>query len=299
MNKQKKHAKKAVIIEKKENPKNQVPSSLKEKEKKEKKDKPVKEEIPQKTQKKEEKPPQKQGNISPKKEKKPLNIKEPPTKELNKLTDPGKAVIPCKAKIENFPSRNELLQFLSDFIEKNQLDDKCCRTSNGDNIITVSFKDSNICFDFVKELNILKLTNSLYSKIRTNIVFDFKTPKTERKPKNTISTENPNVNSVNGIKRKAKVYISAHTPILISEPFVDPAKLQYQEYIKGKAKWINPKGFRVQGNAEKNIIMSEIGTYVLRTPAKYNFNNFKFRDDNKEKWINKDGFRFKRPPEEL
>ena len=295
MNKQKKQAKKTAGVEKKENSKKQEPS-LKEKEKNEKS---IKEQIPKKSQKEEEKAPKKQGNSSTKKEKKPLTIKEPSSKELNPSTDPSKAIIPCKAKIENFPSRNELLQILSDFIEKNQLDDKCCRTSNGDNIITVSFKNSNICFDFVKELNILKLTNSLYSKIRTNIVFDFKTPRVERKPKNTISLENSNVNSVNSIKRKGKVYISAHTPILISEPFVEPSKVQYQEYIKGKAKWINPKGFRIQGNAEKNIIMGEIGTYVLRTPAKYNFNNFKFRDDNKEKWINKNGFRYKHPAQEL
>ena len=170
--------------------------------------KSIKEQIPKKSQKEEEKAPKKQDNSSTKKEKKPLTIKEPSSKELNTSTDPSKAIIPCKAKIENFPSRNELLQILSNFIEKNQLDDKCCRTSNGDNIITVSFKNSNICFDFVKELNILKLTNSLYSKIRTNIVFDFKTPRVERKPKNTISLENSNVNSVNSIKRKGKVYTS-------------------------------------------------------------------------------------------
>ena len=82
--------------------------------------------------------------------------------------------------------------------------------------------------------------------------------------------------------------------MLISEPYIDQYKLNYQEYVKGKSKWINPKGFLVHSNTEKNEELSEIGTYVLRSPAKYNFNNFKFRDSDKNKWIDKKGFIIKR-----
>lgn len=231
-------------------------------------------------------PSKQSSTVTSKREKQPLTVKKTKTVEDEPVTDPSKAIIPCKAKIEFFPSRNELLQHLTDFIGRNQYSESSYKVSNGDNIINITFKNSNICFEFVKELNVLKMTNSLYSKIRIDIVFDFKSPKKHYETNKTVSSSS--------VKKTKKNYLSAKTPLLISEPYIDQYKLNYQEYVKGKSKWISPKGFLVHSNTEKNEELSEIGTYVLRSPAKYNFNNFKFRDSDKNKWIDKKGFIIKR-----
>lgn len=71
-----------------------------------------------------------------------------------------------QSKNEHFPSRGEILQLLDDLIANNKYK-KNYYCDNKDNCIIISFKDSNIAFEFLKVINIQKDKHSLYSKVKT------------------------------------------------------------------------------------------------------------------------------------
>lgn len=81
-------------------------------------------------------------------------------------------------KIENFPSRVELFQFLDKFLLEKRLP-KDYISDNRDNFVTFSFNNpvkfyikKDLAYDFIKVLNIEKSKNPLYKKIRTSLVME-------------------------------------------------------------------------------------------------------------------------------
>ncbi len=75
--------------------------------------------------------------------------------------------------VENFPSRVELFQKLDNFLSENKYP-KDYKSNNKDNAIYFVFKNPDVCFNFVKMINIEKVRNPIYSKIKTNVVVDVK-----------------------------------------------------------------------------------------------------------------------------
>jgi hypothetical protein len=81
--------------------------------------------------------------------------------------------------VENFPSRVELYQILDKFISDNKYA-KDYTADNKDNIVQFIFKNPDHAFEFVKHLNMEKMKNPIYSKLKTNILVD---TKKDSKPK--------------------------------------------------------------------------------------------------------------------
>lgn len=98
--------------------------------------------------------------------------------------------------VENFPSRVELFQKLDNFVKENKLP-RDFSTDNKDSIVYFIFKNPDTAFEFVKFLNMEKLTNPLYAKLKTNIVVDAKKDLTNKKKNLPSSKLNINTNLMN------------------------------------------------------------------------------------------------------
>ena len=103
-----------------------------------------------------------------------------------KLELPKQDLFITRVIVENFPSRVELYQKLDKFITENNFT-KDYTADNKDNIVQFIFKNPDYAFEFVKFLNLEKIKNPLYSKLKTNILVD---TKKESKPKSLISPKN-------------------------------------------------------------------------------------------------------------
>ena len=99
------------------------------------------------------------------------------------------------------------------------------------------------------------------------------------------------IDRYNFLNKVLKKDIRHSTPLRISETYLDP--VTYDKVFNNKniekKKWKNEKGFNVavgkyKGNFIKNYVNVSEGQ---------RFNDFKFRDDHKEKWIDKNGFKYK------
>ena len=89
--------------------------------------------------------------------------------------------------VENFPSRVELYQKLDKFISDNNYA-KDFTADNKDNIVQFIFKNPDHAFEFVKCLNIEKIKNPIYAKLKTNILVDTKKDTHAKKP--SITSKN-------------------------------------------------------------------------------------------------------------
>jgi hypothetical protein len=93
---------------------------------------------------------------------------------MSKKTDPANQdLLITRVIIENFPSRVEIYQKLDTFIANNNYK-KDYTGDNKDSIIVFKFKNPDVAFEFVKYLNMEKLKNPIYSKLKTNIAIDAK-----------------------------------------------------------------------------------------------------------------------------
>lgn len=129
---------------------------------------------------------------------------------MSKKPDPttnNKELLITRVIIENFPSRVEIYQKLDTFIANNNFK-KDYTGDNKDSIIIFKFKNPDVAFEFVKFLNLEKLKNPIYSKLKTNIAIDtkkdqsFKSPSPQRtappgKNKNTKDNASPEKNILN------------------------------------------------------------------------------------------------------
>ena len=114
---------------------------------------------------------------------------------MSKKTDSNKnEMFISRVIVENFPSRVELYQKLDNFISENNYP-RDFTTDNKDNIVHFIFKNPDTAFEFVKYLNMEKMRNPLYAKLKTNIAVDAKKDLMKKKHLNNLSNLNINVNS--------------------------------------------------------------------------------------------------------
>jgi len=93
--------------------------------------------------------------------------------------DKNSTLMKAVVKIENFPSRVEIFQFLDKFLLEKRLP-KDYISDNKDNFVTFSFKNSvksyilkkDLAYEFIKIINIEKSKNPLYKKIKTSLVME-------------------------------------------------------------------------------------------------------------------------------
>jgi hypothetical protein len=135
--------------------------------------------------------------------------------------------------VENFPSRVELFQKLDNFVKENKLP-RDFSTDNKDSIVYFIFKNPDTAFEFVKFLNMEKLTNPLYAKLKTNIVVDAKKEFANKKKKPAASNLNINTNLVNS----ASVSVIPQTQKNSNSNYIKN-KLSTIEKASPKAKAVN------------------------------------------------------------
>lgn len=239
----------------------------------------------------------------------------------------------AKVIIENFPSRVELYGLLDKYITDNKFV-KDYTSDNLDNKVVFVFKNSvfnflnlkDLAFGFVKYINLEKLRNSLYIKVRTNISVDtrkdiskkmFNDGKAKNKEKSIDNLPNKNIlasSTVTDIpiskmnKKSDNIFktennltmINDYSPILPRGktlrtliPYDNKSKRIHEEYLKNKEKWLVKKGFEVNFGKIDIEKKSVIPNYVFRSPPKIPILKYQFRDVNKDKWINKNSFVYK------
>jgi predicted lactoylglutathione lyase len=88
----------------------------------------------------------------------------------------------CRVKLENFPTRNEVLQILDNFLDAKGYD-KNYSLNNADNVVEVLLKETVIYFltqeiakQFITHLDQIKEKNNLYAKLKVTISFDSNKP---------------------------------------------------------------------------------------------------------------------------
>lgn len=118
---------------------------------------------------------------------------------------PTTEVFRSRVMVEHFPSRVELYELLNKFITSNNYTkDYTC--DNKDNCVNFTFKNPDISFEFIKMLNLEKLKNPLYIKLKTSLLIDAnKEAKKNTKPKAKLvisTTNSPDKNLSSSHKAK-------------------------------------------------------------------------------------------------
>ncbi len=103
--------------------------------------------------------------------------------------------------VENFPSSVELYNLLNTFLDKKGYSSNYEAELRGSKLIQFSFGDSDIAYEFMKQLNYEKMTSPLYSKVKTTLLLD-----TNNSNENNYSTLHK-LNNVNIITYLIRVQI--------------------------------------------------------------------------------------------
>ena len=226
--------------------------------------------------------------------------------ENNKLS----AVI----KIVDFPSRNEVIDYFKTYMKEKTIETDY-NIKNKSNEILFIIQDHDVAYKFVETFNKEISNNLLYSNCDCSLTF--KTlPRSSSLPKiinnryRIISSNNlKNSNS----KKKLLIlkkplnkysninegsYVQKHWADIKNkggsinsiEPYIEEHTREYKERINNKKKWIDKKGFNNSvGKASLNN-SNFIKNYVRITPSLPPL-LYQFRKPEKEKWINKSGFK--------
>ena len=106
----------------------------------------------------------------------------------------------AKLKIENFPSRVELLTLIDNYLSSNGLPSNY-KAINQDNQILLMLHNPDIAYSIIRKLKIEQTKNNLYSKVKTSLTL---TPLIQSKDiKNSNSTTNLKTsNSTTTTKKK-------------------------------------------------------------------------------------------------
>lgn len=173
----------------------------------------------------------------------------------------------------------------------------------------------------MKQLNLEKIKNPLYAKVKTNIQLDVKkeilhknTNSKLKKDDNKQGIKSPNlltspkyekkITNSNSVLNKDSIedYYYDYTPKLprgktlrTSSPYIPESKRQFQEYVRNKEKWLSKKGFTTNVAKLDLERKSIIPNYVFVSPAKIPLHKYQFRDIHKEKWVDKKTFAYKNP----
>jgi len=92
----------------------------------------------------------------------------------------------CLVSVTNFPSRTELYDIINKFMENRNDKKNYIAENRGTGGLDITFKNPDQSYEFIKQLNLLKVNNPLYSKIKTTLTIDVKKrhhPPTEKEKK--------------------------------------------------------------------------------------------------------------------
>ena len=226
--------------------------------------------------------------------------------ENNKLS----AVI----KIVDFPSRNEVIDYFKTYMKEKTIETDY-NIKNKSNEILFIIQDHDVAYKFVETFNKEISNNLLYSNCDCSLTF--KTlPRSSSLPKiinnryriissNNLKSSNSkkkllilkkplnkysNINEGSYVQKHWADIKNKGGSINSIEPYVEEHTREYKERINNKKKWIDKKGFNNSvGKASLNN-SNFIKNYVRITPSLPPL-LYQFRKPEKEKWINKSGFK--------
>ena len=208
--------------------------------------------------------------------------------------------------VENFPSRNELIKILSEYLKQNNQPTNNYTLTNRSNCLEITLQDTDLAYGFVKKINLEACKNTLYTNVKCSLGFkqvNKKTVNTTTKNKNTSSR-----NSKMKLRTSASVVVGKQGSLASSyehihwkditqkagiigndSPYLPDDKYVLQEYHKNKKKWMSKNGFNnFVGKATANR-MFVIKNYVQQTPSKPPV-LYSFREVEKKKWMSEKGF---------
>ena len=206
--------------------------------------------------------------------------------------------------IKNFPSRNEILLFFNKFIITNKINSDY-KIENTSNCINLKFLESDIGYLFVEQLKKSIINNELYKNLSIKIT-EKQSKLKSKSTSNIFSKRNKGIipisNSSNLTLSRNKItdnsYYHIHMldiskkagVITNSSPYINFLHKEYLDKIENKKKWVCNKDFITSvGRAENNKNIFIIKNYVNITPS-YSPLLYKFRNENKTKWMSKKGF---------
>ena len=221
----------------------------------------------------------------------------------------------AKLKIENFPSRVELLNLIDSFLSSSEYPTNY-RAINQDNHIILMIHNPDVAYAIIKRLKTEQMKNSLYSKIKTSLAL---TPLNQNPNKSFEKTKSVSKSTAaldtSGIKKtkqtsltKKKKKMNTETNVvkykvnnnknkkvftsmfLGQTPYMDENDRRKLEEKKSKLLWIDKRGFnQFVGKATTHRNENYISNYVNETPSEPPV-TYKFREIHKEKWIGKSTF---------
>jgi hypothetical protein len=206
--------------------------------------------------------------------------------------------------IKNFPSRNEILLFFNKFIITNKINSDY-KIENTSNCINLKFLESDIGYLFVEQLKKSIISNELYKNLSIKIT-EKQSKLKSKSTSNIFSKRNKGIipisNSSNLTLSRNKItdnsYYHIHMldiskkagVITNSSPYINFLHKEYLDKIENKKKWVCNKDFITSvGRAENNKNIFIIKNYVNITPSNSPL-LYKFRNENKTKWMSKKGF---------
>ena len=215
-------------------------------------------------------------------------------------------------KITDFPTRNEIINYFKTYMKELTIETDY-NIKNKPNEIQIIISNHEVALKFLETFNKKVSNNLLYSNCDCSLSFktlpkSFSLPKIKEKYKIISSKSLNNSNSVKKLHKVKKLINSDSTinfgsyaerhwadikskagVINLDDPYIEDHKREYKEHLNSKKKWIDQKGFN--NNVGKASISRNlfIKNYVRVTPSLPPL-LYKFRQPEKNKWINKSGF---------
>lgn len=222
----------------------------------------------------------------------------------------------CVVTVENFPSRVELFKLIDSFLREEGLP-LSYKVFNKDNALKFYFPSPETALETVKRLSIEKVSNEYYSGMLVYLSFENKADSSKdqiirtnfghRKVGRHLSSGNgqskmklsgkdltnpPNPEEMSFIHRKMLDLSSRAGIINNDSPYIEEDRAFRLREKDNEKKNISKQRFNsCFGKATVSKSTNNyISNYVNVTPS-VPVNQFKFRPDEKSKWINKKGFK--------
>jgi len=231
----------------------------------------------------------------------------------------------CKLVIENFPSRIEFHSLFENFIRdtKANVSEKEINREHKQNHIEAQFNTESVALEFLKYINMQRVSNQLYSKIKANLCFDIASVKESSKlppvtrralrknhsqiakdhsadlrmnnsivDKETINSsyENGKVKIKRDMYNKVikdeeflQKYYGHSNFIRISNPYMSDEEKRIEADKVNREKWIANKDFKRFAKFRPNLMSNYVNLGKYIPPHE-------FREVNKDKWVGKKNF---------
>lgn len=212
-------------------------------------------------------------------------------------------------KIEDFPNRNEVTSFFKVFMRNKVVDNEYNIVSKQNELIFY-IKNPDYAYKFLETFNNETKDKPIYCNTKSTLSFrtlnnsnsvsilknKYKFPNIkprymEKKSSNSALKYKGNTKIIeNAFNRKhwADIKMKAGS-MNIENPFSESHSTEYLAMIKNKKKWLDQKGFNSCIGKATLSHHYYIQNYVRVTPSKPVM-FYQFRNVEKNKWINKDGF---------